>query len=433
MTMKTTNRIILAILLLGLIGFLGSNITFLLLRVPFAVPDSESVTQTAVIKQLNTMAPKGELQPGAIADIGVLRTNDGRQITIKIAEGKFLDNTIEPTQSWSELLGKPTLLVSSADEHLRNDGGISRPIGAGCSIKEVDFTIPIGEAYATACVGPYKQAFPQITDVANVIIVAWSGVEEKANCKFDLDAKVEPSQAGYTQCIRKAIQDSLLRMFTSTVKRFDTVVIPALGTGTGRLSKGQFYDAATNALANCLSTLGCDQKLPRSIVFSIWVGDVRENGWPEVRDAIARNVVKLGSDVTSHYAPVSPIEKQARYIGILAVLFIFVVLLCSRRLLPEAINKLLPDLDGISLWLIIVGWFFVAAGAFSVLSDFAELHVSANDPHAFRDLALNGAFGVIAAICCTLINKATKLFQDTNLGWNMVPDHQRDAVKMMKK
>jgi uncharacterized membrane protein YedE/YeeE len=67
---------------------------------------------------------------------------------------------------------------------------------------------------------------------------------------------------------------------------------------------------------------------------------------------------------------------------------------------------------GESLWVIIFGWFFVAAGAFSVLSDFVDIPVSSNSPHPYLALILNIVFGIVAAVSCGFINKAMKLFGD---------------------
>jgi len=72
------------------------------------------------------------LKPGATVKLGELRRADGTSISFILAEGKFSDSTIEPVAAWKSLLVAPTILVSSADEELRNDGGISKSIGRGC-------------------------------------------------------------------------------------------------------------------------------------------------------------------------------------------------------------------------------------------------------------------------------------------------------------
>jgi len=137
-----------------------------------------------------------------------------------------------------------------------------------------------------------------------------------------------------------------------------------------------------------------------------------KGGWPETRDAIARNLVYLGDDWTSHYSPIGSIQKQARYLGVLLVLIAFVLAPSFRSILPAHFTKRLTIIDGASLWLLVVGWFFVAAGAFSVLSDFADVSVNPLSPHAVRDVIVNVGFGVVAAVACGFISRATKFFSD---------------------
>ena len=359
------------------------------------------------------MARDGNVQLGAKRTIGVLQRSDGRKIDLVVAEGTFKQSSIEPVSQWSNILSKPSMLVSSADEHLRNDGGISRAIGSGCSIAQVQSPLPTGKVNIDVCAGDYKAKFPKLEFVASAVIVAWKGVSEKPNCRFD-DLSLQPYQPGFAKCFQTAIESALSSLFKSDdIARIDTLVLPALGTGTGRLSKGESYNSTINSLLACLQVAKCANNLPSSIVFLVWSGEANPGAWTETRDAVARNVATLAADWSGQYTSTLPIQKQARFVGILIVILVAVFAYSIQQHLPESISKRFPVLNAGSLWLLVFGWFFVAAGAFSVLVDFVDVPVVANAPHAQRDVALNIAFGILAGISCGLIHKATKLFQGT--------------------
>jgi O-acetyl-ADP-ribose deacetylase (regulator of RNase III) len=414
MTKQKISRLGLALLLLVLITLIFTDLFLSLSHKPFIVPGLSDPQQSDVVALLNNTITAGDsLQPGAVSNVATLRTNDGNEISIIVAEGHFRDSEIDPLATWAGLLNKPTMIISSADELLRNDGGISQAIGAGCSIAEVGTLLVTGTVELKPCKGSYKQHFPKVDYVGNAIIVAWKGVSEVPNCKIDPMTAIGSTQPGYSACIQKAIQDALWNLFNrQEMTGLHTVVLPALGTGTGRLTKGQFYQSAVKSLEKCLAAKTCEPKLPKTIIFAVWSGDTSVGGWPDTRDAIARNLIELGSDWASNYTPTTSIQKRARFVGVLLALFAFVIILSLQSHLPVKVGDWAASMGEVSLWVMIFGWFFVAAGAFSVLADFVDIPVSSNSPHPYLALILNIVFGIVAAVSCGFINKSMKLFGD---------------------
>ena len=103
--------------------------------------------------------------------------------------------------------------------------------------------------------------------------------------------------------------------------------------------------------------------------------------------------------------------------GVLLVLLVCVILLSFRNKLPPAVAGYLPTFEGASLWLAVLGWGIVAAGAFSVLADAADLFASVGgSPYSKESVLLNIGFGAVAAASCGLIHKATKIFQEGKKG-----------------
>jgi O-acetyl-ADP-ribose deacetylase (regulator of RNase III) len=301
MTTQIYSRLCLAALLFVLISLIFTDLFLSLSKKPFIVPGADNPQQMDVVLLLNTMADDASLlKPGAVSNVATLRTNEGNEISIVVAEGSFRGSDIDPLTTWAKLINKPTMIVSSADEHLRNNGGISEAIGTGCSISEVDNTMfATGAVTFTPCMGNYKQHFPNINYVANAIIVAWEGVSETKNCKFNPATSIALAQPGYATCIQNAIQAALGNLFNrQEMTGIDTVILPALGTGTGRLTKGEFYQSAVKSLETCLAAAKtCEPRLPQTIIFAVWSGD--RGAWPDTRDAIARNVIELGNNWAS--------------------------------------------------------------------------------------------------------------------------------------
>lgn len=407
MTKTTLSRIGLAIVIFGLMVFVATNLSVAVTATPFAAGNLANPSAPDIAHLLDQLAPDGVLQRGASVDVAVLTKNDGSHVTFTVAEGSFEDSTIDPPVAWSKLLKNPAAIVSSGDEFLSNDGGISRPIGRGCNIRYSGDPIPTGTTVVLPCNGDYVKAFPKIVFVANAVVIAWKGVDETPNCRTDLSTPLNPSQPEYVACVQNAIGNSLTDLFSKQeMNRIDSLVLPALGTGTGGVAKGFFYQSVAAAVAKCLEAVGCGQRLPTRIILAVSSGDRSASGWTATKGAIARNIVSLGDSWRLHYTPDSHVERQARYLGVLLVLFVFVVLLSFQRWLPKTIAQRIALPEGSSLWLLVLGWGIVAAGTFSILSDVMDVFLPSNGAPALQTMGLNIGFGAAAAAGCGLIRKA---------------------------
>jgi hypothetical protein len=86
-------------------------------------------------------------------------------------------------------------------------------LALGGSIGQSRSLLRTGTASLESCKGSYKQAFPNIEYVASAIVVAWKGVSETSNCKFDPNTTIGSDQPGYKQCIQSAIEGALGVLF----------------------------------------------------------------------------------------------------------------------------------------------------------------------------------------------------------------------------
>lgn len=402
MAKRKTERVLVLAVLIAFSGLLAYEI-FSSFSLTAFLP--QATTAQVLSKDLDVMVPNGQLRPGASVDIGKLRKNDGGTLLITLAEVTFTDTTIEPQGAWEQLLRRPALIVSSGDEHLLNDGGISQYIGSGCGIDQVRMLIPTGTTYVVPCVGDYKKHLPNVRYVGNAIIVASKGVDETPNCKFAANVSVSARETGvYDKCIHDAIVGSLLDLFgKSEIMEIDTLVLPALGTGAGDVQMGIFYQAAATAIQGCLASIhGC--YLPRRIIFTVWSGSPK-GAWPGIRDAFARNIAGLSDRWNRDYSPDGIILKQARYLGVIIVIAISIGCL---NFTGRVANTPLLRSNGLSL--VVLGWAIAATGAFSIMSDLVDVVLVRADPRSISSIVFNIVFGGAAALICGVIQTAARVF-----------------------
>src|SRR5271170_1227385 len=210
---RVAGRYALPIVLFALASFLAFKVTVSLRTSAFVSGGAANPTSVDIGKVLDAMTSQGRLRQGAIAELAELRRNDGLSLSLIVAEGKFGPSSIEPEPVWIDLLKRPTLLVSSGDELLRNNGGISKSIGIGCDIKQVKIPLATGELFPSDCNGPYKRMYPNVQGVRSAIIKAWSSVDERADCEPKSISEIEGPQSEYTKCVSDAIKISLTSLF----------------------------------------------------------------------------------------------------------------------------------------------------------------------------------------------------------------------------
>ncbi|MDO9414379.1 MAG: hypothetical protein Q7T81_17550 [Pseudolabrys sp.] len=347
---------------------------------------------------LDQLAPAGSVLPGAQGEIETLSLSGGRDLKISLAEGTFEAETIRPETTWKKILANPSIVVSSADERLRNNGGISKLIGNGCGISESKNHISTGTAHIEDCIGPYSRKFQNFKYVANAIVVAWTAVAGVPNCKSDADTVVQHTASEYTKCIQNAIHGSLLDLFNKpAMSDINTLVVPALGTGVGALPVGLFYQSAADALIKCLTLIkGCERRLPRNIVFMVWHG---QTNWQETKQAIVTHLMRLGEAWRPNYMISDRLKIKSQYLGVLLVMLCFAILMNFSVSVPARKILRLSPTDNSELWIIFVGWGVIAVGTLSLFSSSFGVFID-EIGDGWPTVGWNTLLGACSAVCC---------------------------------
>lgn len=224
-------------------------------------------------------APEGLEQP-----ILELKPKEGGSVRFIVLEGELTNETILPLDLWKRYLhdGDYTL-VSSVDENQSTDvAGIAGFVGHGCELQGyAGALLNLGDVAVHECGANsnYAQRFGR-GKVANAAIIVWNPdrVERPACWKT-------PNSDQYRDCVRQAIDNSLDNLLGP--KHYDdlevqTIVIPALATGAGRLAKDDFYQILCARLRRAISER--TRLWNSTIVLLVYRGTA---DWPETKKAIA--------------------------------------------------------------------------------------------------------------------------------------------------
>jgi len=126
------------------------------------------------------------------------------------------------------------------------------------------------------CKGPYQS---YVKEVANAGIVTWNRDKLRAK-KFCLEDYRAPDENAYVTCVKGMVKDALEAVFEARDpndgRRYDAILLPAIGTGTGPLDKGDFNLIAFDAIAHALTTDG-GRTLPDDIYLQVWAGDAPDS------------------------------------------------------------------------------------------------------------------------------------------------------------
>jgi len=374
-------------------------------RAAFTIAEDSQSLDSHLEKLLTEVTSGGRVQKGAKVSLAIVRTDSGETVEISVVEGTFEDRTIEPEEVWQKVIGYKALLVNSADEYFRNDGGVSEHIGKGCTLNRVDQKAT-GDLIFTQCVGNYRDRFPGIIGVESAIIQAWSSVDEEKDCEPAAVSAVEGPQNYHNKCVTDAIERAMSTLLESlNPGEIDTIILPALGTGTARLPKSMFYLTAFKAIEKCLAAKNnCAMRLPKHFVLSVWSGEGPDK-WTETKSAIERTFSNFLKRWNIEYSPDSNFDKQARYLGISLALLVFMFLIASKNRLAMIVFP-----GGVSS-ILLLGWGFAAAGALSVVSGtLAELV-----PHSvvivFSPVFYNIILGSISVLSCLVVKRAADAFR----------------------
>lgn len=208
---------------------------------------------------------------------------NGRRVQVVLVQGEFFDAAIEPREVWRSV-GQHVLLVSSVDENRSEMGPLSGPLAKGCDARSAaPIQQGLGATPIVRCKGPYNDAF-HVDWLARMSVVIEQSIDPtKAACwtKYGIGG----AEGDYQACLTLAVHDGLENLFRGAHEKddLDAMVVPAIGTGVGKLSKAAFYNQFFETL---VAKLDQDRRLPPTIYLQVRRADP-DRRWPETRIAIA--------------------------------------------------------------------------------------------------------------------------------------------------
>jgi hypothetical protein len=289
--------------------------------------------------------------------------SDGSLIRVLLVEGQFFDRSIEPRRIW-QALGRNVTLVSSVDEHRSSTGNLSNPVTAGCAIPEEEFIQQLGSTSITECHGIYREKF-HIHDLARMSVVVGASNAEQSPCweHYGLSG-----QENYQLCISNALGSGLQNLFSEIDRRryIDAMVLPAIATGTGKLSKAAFYNKLlVETLVPQLKD--SDHYIPRTIYLQVWHGDP-DKRWPETKIAIAgavANAVERWDFRSEHKVP----DSEWLSVTGVAIGSCFMLIALAAGVRVGFVSNLLPIVSPFRP-LLVLSWVAAAIGLVSVFKLF---------------------------------------------------------------
>lgn len=300
------------------------------------------------------------LKAGGIAAVARFHRRDGSKTTIYVVEGKFDPATIDPSNAWSSLQGAPLAIVSDVDENGVATNGIGRAIASGCHTSSPATPIALGTFQFTPCHAPY-QLRTHIDEVADAYVVPHdfsNGVSPECN-----SANIE---ANVTKCVGLNVSSALDDIFTSLYNHRDIhgIIIPAIGTGYGRLSKKAFYGYLREDISTALRY---DHYLPDYIYLQVYRQDSAK--WSVTNTAISGALASLVKD-WNKWDHSSADPTWTPLIGVLGGfgLLLLVVAIFPSVIRYEQLN--LGVLGAGSIVVLLIGWLLSALGLAAVVRPF---------------------------------------------------------------
>ncbi|WP_407117150.1 hypothetical protein [Bradyrhizobium sp. LMG 9283] len=384
-----------------------------------SISDSADIDVTkAITDKLATLGKSGRVDEGAFLEVLRLRGSARNLMSIFVAQGDFTESrTIEGIEHWKDLVAGGALLVNSTDEWRTNDGGMSKSVAAGCTIRSKDpskdFPDQVGSVSIEPCVGSY-QSEHHVERVAHAAIVTWGteGDLGRPSCKRT-DKDQSPGRystdQGYLKCATEAIKEAVTDLFyrRKEVRTLPTLLLPALGTGTGAVQPNAVYDVYQNVIYEFLSKPELSPQLPEKLVLLLsrnWT----EAQWKYHRYGIAHMVSGLHdrwSIFSGKYRQTGPIETL---LGVLIGLIVLVLGIAART---PPISPRLFGLDEGKLTLTLIGWGLGAFGLIAALQAVLTPLLGLNFSSKFGT-EINIGLGIAAVLLATFVLQGEDLFKN---------------------
>jgi hypothetical protein len=344
------------------------------------IPTAES-PQLAVQRALDAITDNGTPLAGKNVPLARYVQTDGRKSDVSLVEGDFFPTVIQPSNTWSKVVKRHGLLVGSFDEKRTGKGPLSEAITVGCSVHESDITLQLGKASILPCKGPYHSG-GHFDWVAVLTPVTWNSDSREMEMRACWERYGLAGNDGKTACAARAVKDSLSDLFDelqeSKYNNVDTVVIPAIGTGIGQLTKANFYH--TLFIDVLVDDLGKGKLIPEHIGLEVTRFE-DPNKWPDTKAAVSR---EIGSSVNAWKYDFEHKHGDSEWLSLFGVACGgLVALVIGAFARPTSwLMESVDILTGKKQILKVILWASIAVGAVSLFKSFFSLFPAGLNPYA---------------------------------------------------
>lgn len=354
-----------------------------------------------ILETLDGKNPNAAYAPeGLEAPLLELRPLAGGVVRIIVIEGEFTDDAILPLKLWKKYLQNGTyLIVNSVDEKQDiyvSEHSLAGYVGKGCKLDDyVGQLLNVGEVRPHSCdSGTYSQLFGH-GEVANAAIV----LIDPANIDRP-PCWEKPNNSQYRDCINDAVLISLQHIFGadhSSDLDAPVMVMPALGTGFGKLEKDDFYKDLFAGLGKTLR----ERKSPWTMDLLLLVNR-QSDDWENTKKSIAQ---RLG-DMAYSWGRTGSEGNAVDIWFMCGISLAMSLLFLSFGLSPDGTSRYwLGSLLSLNPITLSIGWFSAAAGLVTIMKQ-GVLLFDAHLPGAIYGLA-----GILAALLCVPLLRSLATFQ----------------------
>ncbi len=355
-----------------------------------SAPESPAIDLQRALQQISDGdGPKA----GSRLPLAQFVQSDGSRILVVLVEGQFFDRSIEPREVW-RTLGRDLILVSSVDERRSSTGNLSSPVTAGCAIPTEEFSQQLGSTSINECQGVYRKEF-HIHAVARMSAVVEASNADQSPCwaRYGISGR----EADYQTCISNAVASGLGDLFSGVHARqsVDAIILPAIATGTGKLSKAAFYNKLL--VDTLVPQLNRDYYIPGTIYLQVWRGDP-DKRWPETEIAIAGAVAAAVTTWNFRSEHKAPDSEWLSLTGV-AIGSCLMLLILTVGVRFGILSDLLPVVSPFRP-VFVVSWISAAVGLVSVFKAVFGFFPAHLNPY------LQVAAGALAAFLCDPMTRA---------------------------
>jgi hypothetical protein len=160
---------------------------------------------------------------------------------------------------------------------------------------------------------------------ANAVLIVFNPDVPGDRCPiyWGHDEESEEAQAS-TECLKPMLAQTLRNLFfavSDAESKPASLILPALGTGSGGLQKADFYEVFTDEL---IAQLRRGSDLPGELILRVWQGDRVD--WAEEKEALAAALARLHTSWSREEHPQRDASSLYIILGVLLALLLVVAL-----------------------------------------------------------------------------------------------------------